>query len=119
MSTATSNEDRPAEAKHRGLITLSVMLASIMQALDNTIANVALPRIQGSLSATQDQMTWVLTSYIIAAAIMTPLSGWLAGQIGRKRVFMYSVVGFTVASALCGVAHSLQEIVVARLLQGL
>ena len=95
------------------------MLASIMQALDNTIANVALPRIQGSLSATQDQMTWVLTSYIIAAAIMTPLSGWLAGQIGRKRVFLFSVVGFTVASALCGLAQSLPEIVLARLFQGL
>jgi len=104
---------------HRGLITLSVMLASIMQALDNTIANVALPRIQGSLSATQDQMTWVLTSYIIAAAIMTPLSGWLAGQVGRKRVFRFSVVGFTVASALCGLAGTLPEIVLARLLQGL
>jgi DHA2 family multidrug resistance protein len=107
------------QASHRGLITLSVMLASIMQALDNTIANVALPRIQGSLSATQDQMAWVLTSYIIAAAIMTPLSGWLAGQIGRKRVFLFSVVGFTVASALCGLAQSLPEIVVARLFQGL
>ncbi len=95
------------------------MLASIMQALDNTIANVALPRIQGSLSATQDQMTWVLTSYIIAAAIMTPLSGWLAGQVGRKRVFLLSVVGFTVASALCGLAQSLPEIVLARLFQGL
>ena len=104
---------------NRGLITLSVMLASIMQALDNTIANVALPRIQGSLSTTQDQMTWVLTSYIIAAAIMTPLSGWLAGQVGRRRVFLYSIVGFTVASALCGVAQSLAEIVLARLLQGL
>ncbi len=95
------------------------MLASIMQALDNTIANVALPRIQGSLSATQDQMAWVLTSYIIAAAIMTPLSGWLAGQIGRKRVFLFSVAGFTIASALCGLAQSLPEIVAARLLQGL
>jgi len=106
-------------APHRGLITLSVMLASFMQALDNTIANVALPRIQGSLSATQDQMAWVLTSYIIAAAIMTPLSGWLAGQIGRKRVFLFSIVGFTVASALCGLAQSLPQIVLARLLQGL
>jgi DHA2 family multidrug resistance protein len=104
---------------HRGLITVSVMLASIMQALDNTIANVALPRIQGSLSATQDQMTWVLTSYIIAAAIMTPLSGWLAGQIGRRRVFLISVVGFTIASALCGLAQTLPEIVLARLAQGL
>src|ERR1700676_562994 len=108
-----------ARAPHRGLITLSVMLASIMQALDNTIANVALPRIQGSLSATQDQMAWVLTSYIIAAAIMTPLSGWLAGQIGRKRVFLTSIIGFTIASALCGLAQSLPEIVIARLLQGL
>ena len=82
------------------LITLSVMLASIMQALDTTIANVALPHIQGSLSATQDQMTWVLTSYIVAAAIMTPLTGWLAGQFGRKRVFLISIVGFTIASVL-------------------
>jgi len=108
-----------AGAPLRVLITISVMLASFMQALDNTIANVALPRIQGSLSATQDQMTWVLTSYIIAAAIMTPLSGWLAGQIGRKRVFLISVVGFTTASALCGLAQSLPEMVLARLFQGL
>jgi MFS transporter, DHA2 family, multidrug resistance protein len=119
VSTATLPGAPPAAAPHRGLITASVMLASIMQALDNTIANVALPRIQGSLSATQDQMTWVLTSYIIAAAIMTPLSGWLAGQIGRKRVFLFSVVGFTIASAFCGLAQSLPEIVIARLLQGL
>jgi len=101
------------------LITVSVMLASIMQSLDNTIANVALPRIQGSLSATQDQMAWVLTSYIIATAIMTPLSGWLSSQIGRKRVFLVSVVGFTVASMLCGLAQSLPQIVAARLMQGL
>ncbi|MHB1245734.1 MAG: DHA2 family efflux MFS transporter permease subunit [Sulfuriferula sp.] len=111
--------EEPGSVHNRGLITASVMLASIMQALDNTIANVALPRIQGSLSTTQDQMTWVLTSYIIAAAIMTPLSGWLAGQIGRRRVFLYSIVGFTVASALCGLAQSLPEIVLARLFQGL
>ncbi|MEO6928186.1 MAG: MDR family MFS transporter [Casimicrobiaceae bacterium] len=116
---ATVAADHGAAAPHRVFITLSVMLASIMQALDNTIANVALPRIQGSLSATQDQMAWVLTSYIIAAAIMTPLSGWLAGQVGRKRVFLFSIVGFTVASALCGLAQSLPEIVAARLLQGL
>jgi DHA2 family multidrug resistance protein len=95
------------------------MLASIMQALDTTIANVALPRIQGSLSATQDQMTWVLTSYIVAAAIMTPLSGWLAGQIGRRRVFLSSLLGFTIASAFCGLAQTLPQIVIARLLQGL
>ena len=95
------------------------MLASIMQALDSTIANVALPHIQGSLSATQDQMTWVLTSYIVAAAIMIPLSGWLAGRIGRRRVFVASLIGFTIASALCGLAQTLPQIVIARLLQGL
>jgi DHA2 family multidrug resistance protein len=104
---------------HRGRITLSVMLASIMQALDNTIANVALPRIQGTLSATQDQMSWVLTSYIVAAAIMTPLSGWLAGRFGRRKIFLYSILGFTVASALCGLAQTLPQIVLARLVQGL
>jgi len=119
MSAVASIDGRAPGAKYRGLITLSVMLASIMQALDTTIANVALPRIQGSLSATQDQMVWVLTSYIVAAAIMTPLSGWLAGQIGRKRVFLFSVAGFTVASALCGLAESLPQVVAARLLQGI
>jgi DHA2 family multidrug resistance protein len=103
---------------HRGLITVSIMLASVMQALDTTIAIVALPRIQGSLSATQDQISWVLTSYIVAAAVMTPLSGWLAGRFGRRRVFLYSILGFTVASAGCGMAQSLTEIVIARLLQG-
>jgi len=107
------------EVPHRGLITLSVMLASIMQALDNTIANVALPRIQGTLSATQDQMSWVLTSYIVAAAIMTPLAGWLAGRFGRRKVFLYSILGFTLASALCGLAQTLPQIVLARLAQGL
>jgi MFS transporter, DHA2 family, multidrug resistance protein len=107
-----------AKPPHRVFITITVMLASIMQALDNTIANVALPRIQGSLSASQDQMTWVLTSYIVAAAIATPLSGWLAGQVGRRRIFLISIIGFTVASALCGLAQSLPEIVIARTLQG-
>jgi DHA2 family multidrug resistance protein len=101
------------------MITATVMLASILQALDNTIANVALPRMQGSLSATQDQMTWVLTSYIVAAAIMTPLTGWLADQIGRKRLFVISIVAFTIASAMCGLAQSLDQIVTFRLLQGL
>ena len=117
--TAIAFADAPAKPPHRILITITVMLASFMQTLDNTIANVALPRMQGSLSATQDQMTWVLTSYIVAAAIMTPLSGWLAGQIGRRRVFVSSIIGFTIASALCGLAQSLPEIIIARLLQGL
>lgn len=90
-----------------------------MQALDTTIANVALPHMQGSLQSSQDQISWVLTSYIVAAAIATPLTGWLCGHWGRRRVFLTAVVGFTVASALCGMATTLWQIVAARLLQGL
>jgi DHA2 family multidrug resistance protein len=104
--------------RHRGLITGTVMLTSVLQTLDNTIANVALPRMQGTLSATQDQMTWVLTSYIVASAVMTPLAGWLVGVIGRRRLFLFSVAGFTVASMLCGMAQTLPQAVLARFLQG-
>ena len=104
---------------HRGLLTICVMLATIMQALDTTIANVALPYMQGSLSATQDQINWVLTSYIVAAAIMTPVTGFLAARFGRKRLFLTAVTGFTIASVLCGVAASLPEMVLFRLLQGI
>ena len=100
------------------MITASIMLATIMQGVDNTIANVALPHIQGSLSAAQDQIAWVLTSYIVAVAIMTPLTGWLAGRLGIKYVFLISVAGFTLASALCGSATSLTQLVIYRLLQG-
>lgn len=106
------------ELRHRGWITLSVMLGSVMQSLDTTIANVALPRIQGTLSATQEQMGWVLTSYIVGVAIMTPLSGWLTGPVGRKKVFVSSVLLFTLASAMCGLAHSLTELVIYRAIQG-
>jgi DHA2 family multidrug resistance protein len=104
---------------NRGLITISVMLASFLQALDQTIANVALPRMGGELSATQEQISWVLTSYIVAAAIMISLSGWMADRYGRKKVLVLSVVVFTVSSALCGVAQSLGQIVLFRFLQGL
>jgi DHA2 family multidrug resistance protein len=100
------------------MITASIMLANIMQGVDNTIANVALPHIQGSLSASQDQIAWVLTSYIVAAAIMMPLTGWLAGRFGIKYIFLVSVAGFTIASALCGAATSLSELVLFRTLQG-
>jgi MFS transporter, DHA2 family, multidrug resistance protein len=100
------------------MITVSIMLATIMQGVDNTIANVALPHIQGSLSAAQDQIAWVLTSYIVAVAITTPLTGWLAGRLGIKYVFLISVAGFTLASALCGSATSLSQLVIYRLLQG-
>jgi MFS transporter, DHA2 family, multidrug resistance protein len=111
-------EHAPA-AGNRAAITVCVILATLMQALDTTIANVALPYMQGSVSASQDQIDWVLTSYIVAAAIMTPPTGYLAGRFGLKRLFLFSVVGFTVASMLCGMAQSLVEIVLFRVLQGL
>src|SRR5271154_4705355 len=100
-------------------ITVCVMLATLMQALDTTIANVALPYMQGSVSASQDEIAWVLTSYIVAAAIMTPPTGFLAGRFGLKRLFLVSVVGFTVASILCGFSQSLVQIVLFRVMQGL
>ena len=106
------------DAKNRWPITISIMLATVMNSLDTTIANVALPHIQGSVSASADQITWVLTSYIVSAAIMTPLSGWMADRIGRKRMFLLSIGGFTLASMLCGIATSLPEIVIFRVLQG-
>jgi DHA2 family multidrug resistance protein len=104
---------------NRGMITVSVMLATVMTVLDSTIANVALPRMAGSLSASTDQITWVLTSYIIASAVMTPMAGWLTGRFGVKRVFVIAVVGFTAASALCGAAQTLEQIVLFRVLQGM
>ena len=103
---------------NRPMITLSIMLATIMQTLDSTIANVALPHMQGTLSASQDQIAWVLTAYIVAAAIATPLTGWMVDRFGQKNVFLASIGGFTLASMLCGMSNTLAEIVAARLLQG-
>jgi DHA2 family multidrug resistance protein len=111
--------ERAPKDVNRAAITVCVILATLMQALDTTIANVALPYMQGSVSASQDQIDWVLTSYIVAAAIMTPPTGYLAGRFGLKRLFLVSVAGFTVASMLCGMAQSLVEIVLFRVLQGL
>lgn len=110
---------RFSEGTLRGLITLSVMLTTIMQALDITIANVALPHMQGAMGATQDQISWVLTSYIVASAIFMPLTGFLTARLGRKRVFMWAVVGFTLASMLCGGAQNLTQMVLFRMLQGI
>ncbi|HEV2099083.1 MAG TPA: DHA2 family efflux MFS transporter permease subunit [Stellaceae bacterium] len=107
-----------APVPNRGMITLSIMLANIMQGVDNTILNVALPHVQGSLSASQDEAAWALTSYIVCAAIMMPLTGWLAGRFGVKIVFLTSVIGFTLASALCGAAADLGQLVLFRALQG-
>lgn len=118
MSAVASAGAASHAPAHRGPITVSVMLATIMQALDTTIANVALPHMQGSLGATYDQISWVLTSYIVAAAIVMPLTGFLSARFGRKRVFMASIVGFTITSMLCGAAMNLTQIVLFRLLQG-
>ena len=104
--------------QHRSIITVCLMIATLMQALDSTIANVALPYMQGTLSASYDQITWVLTSYVIAAAIMTAPVGWLSERFGRKNLFILCLVGFTVTSMLCGIASSLPEMVVDRFVQG-
>jgi DHA2 family multidrug resistance protein len=106
------------ETPNKGLLSASIMICTMMTAIDTTIANVALPHMMGSVSASADQITWVLTSYIVAGAIATPLTGWLEGRYGRKLVFMVSVGGFTIASMLCGLAASLPQIVAFRILQG-
>ena len=111
MSTQSpfAAELNPASEINRPMITLSIMLATVIQALDGTIANVALPHMQGNLSASQDQITWVLTSFIVAAAIAMPLTGWLCDRFGQKNVFLSSVAGFTLASVLCGLSGSLAQ----------
>ncbi len=106
------------KVRHRGIVTICLMIATLMQALDSTIANVALPYMQGSLSASYDEITWVLTSYVVMAAIMTAPVGWLAAHFGRKNLFIACLVGFTITSMLCGVAESLAQMVIYRLLQG-
>jgi DHA2 family multidrug resistance protein len=108
----------PLPRGERLIVTVGVMMAVLLQVLDTTIANVALPHMQASLSATQDTINWVLTSYIVASAIALPISGWLADKVGRKRLLLTSVVVFTAASVLCATATSLTEMVVFRALQG-
>jgi MFS transporter, DHA2 family, multidrug resistance protein len=103
----------------RNMVTICAMTATIMQALDTTIANVALPYMQGTLSASQDQINWVLTSYIVAAAIMTAPVGWIANRFGRKRIFIICSGGFTIASVMCGLAQDINQMVLFRLLQGM
>ncbi|MDQ2804825.1 MAG: DHA2 family efflux MFS transporter permease subunit [Pseudomonadota bacterium] len=103
---------------YQALLTICAMVATLMQSLDSTIANVALPYMQGSLSASYDQITWVLTSYIVAAAIMTAPVGWLSSRFGQKRLFLVSLIGFTATSMLCGFAGSLDEMVLFRFAQG-
>jgi DHA2 family multidrug resistance protein len=112
-------ELRPARAgASYAIVTVSVMAATVMQSLDTTIANVALPHMQGALSGSQEQMGWVLTSYIVAAAIMIPLTGWLANIVGKRKILLASVLLFTAASLLCAVAANLPQMVFYRFLQG-
>jgi DHA2 family multidrug resistance protein len=116
MTTAAASLSPGAR---RTLLTICTMTATIMQALDTTIANVALPYMQGSLSASADQISWVLTSYIVAAAVMTAPVGWLSDRFGRKKLFLFCVGGFTVASLLCALAQNIEQIVAFRLMQGM
>ncbi len=116
--TPTEPAGASPEGGSRFLITVAVMMATVMQVIDTTIVNVALPKMQGQLGATTDQITWVLTSYLVSSAILMPLTGFLTDRIGQKRYLLASILGFVVASGLCGMATSLTEIVVFRLLQG-
>src|SRR5580658_1875646 len=128
VSATTQQQPSPPQAAtptlpfpipaHRMLVTVCTILATLMQSLDSTIPNVALPYMQGTMSASQDEINWVLTSYIVAAAIMTAPTGFLAARFGRTRLFVTAVVGFTIASALCGLAQTLNQIVIFRVLQG-
>jgi DHA2 family multidrug resistance protein len=103
---------------HKNMITLSIMLATIIQAIDGTIANVALPHMQGSFNASLDQVNWVLTSFIVAVAVTTPLTGWMCERFGQKQIFLISIGGFTIASLLCGVSADLSQMVIVHILQG-
>src|SRR5215472_6238742 len=128
-STATAAADiqaAPAQVQsaavpqsHRWLIALAVMLGTSLEVLDTSIVNVALPHMQGSFSASLDEISWVVTSYLVANGIMIPMTGWISARFGRKRYFMLSLVSFICASALCGAARSLSQMIVFRLVQGL
>src|SRR5256714_12622052 len=100
------------------LIAVSVMFATFMEVLDTTVVNVSLPHIAGTLSATIDEATWALTSYLVANAIILPMTGWLASMFGRKNLLMLSVIGFTASSFLCGLAPTLSALIVFRVMQG-
>lgn len=114
----TDTAGHPMPSGQRMLITFGLLSATLMQVLDQTIANVALPHMQASLGATQESIAWVLTSYIIAAAVCMPMTGWLSARYGARRLFMVATIGFTIASMACGLATTLAEIIIYRLLQG-
>jgi DHA2 family multidrug resistance protein len=119
VDTAAPPDEAPVGSARKWAITASVMVVTVMQVLDVTVTNVALPHIQGSLSAGVDEVSWVLTSYLAANAVVLPATGWLAGALGRKRLFLGCTVMFTAASVLCGLAPNITWLLVARLLQGI
>src|SRR3989338_7397877 len=109
---------KPVSAVQKSLIIFTIMLAAILEVLDSTIVNIALPNMMPSLSADQDQITWVLTSYVVAAAMMLPLTGFLSQRLGTKNLLIINITGFLVSSFACGTANSLDTMVFYRLLQG-
>src|SRR6188768_3602815 len=119
MATQATESAPAVTVKNKGMLTAAIMVAVIMQVLDTTIANVALPHMRASLGASQDEINWVLTSYIVAAAIATPLTGWFSDRFGRRNLLLFAVVGFTAASLLCGVATNLFQMVIFRVFQGI
>src|SRR5438445_9457961 len=119
MTPMTADPEAPLTAARRWMITAAVMIVTVTQVLDTTVTNVALPHIQGALSAAVDEVSWVLTSYLAANAVVLPATGWLASVLGRKRLCLICTVIFTLASALCGLAPNIETLIVARMLQGL
>jgi DHA2 family multidrug resistance protein len=119
MTSTTADPEAPLTAARRWMITAAVMIVTVMQVLDTTVTNVALPHIQGSLSAAVDEVSWVFTSYLAANAVVLPATGWLASVLGRKRLFLICTVVFTVASVLCALAPNIETLIVARIVQGL
>src|SRR6195256_2784010 len=116
--TSSARATPPRAESHKWLVALAVMLGATLEVLDTSIVNVALPHMQGSFSASVDEITWVLTSYLVANGIMIPLTGWISSRFGRKRYFMASVIVFVFASGLCGAAQTLDQMVLFRLIQG-
>ena len=119
---APSGREQTAQSggtSRRWIVAIAVMTSAIMELLDTTVVNVSLPHVAGSLSATVDEATWVLTSYIVANAIILPITGWLANYLGRKRLLLTVVTGFTLSSVLCGLAPTLSTLIFFRVLQGL
>src|SRR5579863_3111264 len=113
-SIATAHSE-PATPSHKWLVALAVMLGTTLEVLDTSIVNVSLPHMQGSFSASVDEIAWVLTSYLVANGVMIPLTGWISARFGRKRYFLMSVLGFVIASAFCGAAKTLDQMVLFRL----